>query len=110
MTAETHKVMERIGELLGRVRYLEYSRGFEAGKGDQVEATVCANRAELLLPPLRTAIESLQKDCRLCEHFHIDTEFTDDGKYFCLVMADTGCTNHDKFQPVLDFKQLTIKE
>jgi len=57
---------------------------------------------------LRAHIEAMQKDCRTCEHvYYDDAEPYGVGCNFANRYADQQCRNHDKYQPMLEFKQLT---
>jgi len=54
---------------------------------------------------LRAHIEAMQRDCRTCIH----AQFSQDA-YDYLKCRLVDCTNHDKYQPMLEFKQLTRSE
>lgn len=56
----------------------------------------------------RAHIEAMQRDCRTCVYFNIDVNrFTKAVAFKCGV---SDCTNHDKYQPMLEFKPLTRSE
>jgi len=58
---------------------------------------------------LRANIEAMQKDCRTC--LNLGVSFGDGVSYGCILEnSATPCTAHDKYQPMLKFKQLTRSE
>ena len=67
-----------------------------AEEGHSGWGNVCTDAADY--------IEAMQRDCRTCESF---SQLAYIGNHCTLSTLKIPCTNHDKYQPMLEFKQLT---